>query len=333
MNKYIKSYALAACALLTLSVAFSSCKKDKESPEELMERNYPARVYLQGDRYSAPSITYTLTHGAEGVAGTLEGKCYVRLSRAQAQDVVVTLKASIDKEDLQDAVSLSSQEVTVKAGQLASDEVTFTLDKAKLETRNSNESYVVSLAIDAIKSAPAGLLLSTNQNHYAVTFAKQAQNEDALTPGIDYTAVDYLDDNERATKWRLLDVTPGIDGAGNPTVLFDGQNTDLAANNRNISFTVDFGRVVPNLKAVYVQYFNLDYMPLGFRLECSEDGQVWKTLGNIGEEAIFAWGFSFEAISFKKVYAARYIRYTSTAAPSDASGRSSITEFYAFTAK
>ena len=97
MNKYIKHWSVAACAALTLTAAFSSCSKDSESVEELMERNYPARVYLQGDRYSAPALTHTLKHSSDGIEGELGGSVTVRLTRPQAQDVVVSLKSTLDK--------------------------------------------------------------------------------------------------------------------------------------------------------------------------------------------------------------------------------------------
>lgn len=334
MNKYIKQWSVATSVALALTLTFPSCKKSGESVEELMERNYPARVYLQGDRYSAPAVAYALSHGSEGVKGTLEGRFYVRLSRAQAQDVVVTLRADIDKEELKDAVSLSAAEVTVKAGQLASDEVSFTLDKSKLDSHSDNESYKVSIMVDAIKSAPAGLQLSTNRNLYAVTFSKSAQNEEALQPTIDYDQVEYLDADERATKWKLLNVTPGIEGASNANVLFDDNESSLAANKTSFTFTVDLGRVVPNLKAVLVEAQSQLYSPMGFRLEFSEDGKKWKKFGEIdGTAALVAWGFDLQAMTLKKAYAARYLRYTTLSPSWDDEGRTAIREFYVFTEK
>ena len=223
MNKYIKHWSVAACAALTLTAAFSSCSKDSESVEELMERNYPARVYLQGDRYSAPALTHTLKHSSDGIEGELGGSVTVRLTRPQAQDVVVSLKYTLDKAELKDALKVSAAEATIKAGQITSDPITFTIDKSKLETKAESQTFKVSFSIDAIKSAPAGLQLSSNQNLYAVTFHKRKQSEDALianyTGNVAYLDYSELDGDTRATKWKLIDVTPGIQGANTPTVL------------------------------------------------------------------------------------------------------------------
>lgn len=336
MNKYIKHWSVAACAALTLTAAFSSCSKNSESVEELMERNYPARVYLQGDRYSAPALTHTLKHSSDGIEGELGGSVTVRLTRPQAQDVVVSIKSTLDKEELKDALKVSAAEATIKAGKITSEPVTFTIDKSKLETKAESQTFKVSFSIDAVKSAPAGVQLSSNQNLYAVTFHKRKQSEDALIAS--YTGnVGYLDydtdGDTRATKWKLIDVTPGIQGANDSTVLFDGQSSDLAADQPPISFTIDFGRVVPKLRGVYLQYWSPYYMPVGLRLECSADGKTWTALGELtlGDEKTTSAGFliDLETIYFRKAYAARYLRYTSTAASRDESGRGSISEVYA----
>lgn len=331
MNKYIKHWSVAACAALAVTTAFSSCKKDGDSVEELMERNYPARVYLQSDRYSAPSQTFALQHGEDGVTGFLSDEFTVRLTRAQAQDVVVSIKASIDNAELADALSLSTSEVTIKAGQLISAPISFSLDKAKLDVRQAQEAYKVTIAIDAIKSAPAGLQLSSNLSVYAATFNKKEQNEDAIVAGDSFTNWDYLDYDERAANWKLINVTPGVKNDTNPTVLFDGQNTDLATDNPPLSFTVDFGRVVPKLRGVTLQYWGDDYIPNAFRIEISEDGQIWKTIGIPNDYIIhYLAGIDFKKIMFKKAYPARYVRYTALAkAPLTDGGRISIAEFYA----
>ena len=90
---------------------------------------------------------------------------------------------------------------------------------------------------------------------------------------------------------------------------------------------------MPKLRGVYLQYWSATYMPVGFRLECSADGKAWTTLGELtlGDEKTTSAGFLFDlgTIYFRKAYAARYLRYTSTAASYDESGRGSISEVYA----
>lgn len=327
MIKNIKNWAVAASAVLIVSAVAPSCKSDDDSVETLMERNYPPRVYVQGDRYSAPQIRYELKHSSEGVTGTTEGHFYVRLSRPVSEDVVVTLKDSVDVADVADAFSLGSKEVTIKAGQLSSDEQTVTLDASKLTSRDAIENYTITVKVDQIKSAPQGVLLSTNQNLYTAVFAKGAKSENALVAGLDdYDGVDFIDSDDRASKWKLINITEGVEGANRPNVLLGGSG-DLATNNRGFSFTVDFGRTVTKLKGIYVSYFGTAYAPQNVRVEVSTDNATWTNLGELSLKDNNYTNY----ISFKKAYAARYVRYT-VLTPAT-SGRTSVTSFYAYEEK
>lgn len=310
--------ATLALAVLASAVSFTSCKKDHDSVEELMEQNYPPRVYLQADNYSAPRNVYSVTHSAKtGLAGKATGRFFVRINRPVSSDVVVELKATIDNEALASALNLSSTEVTIKAGQLTSDEVTVGFpDLEALKERADKETYHITVQVASLKSAPAGVQLSTNQNLYSATIEKGGRSEDILTTTVNATA-DLID----RTGWRIFDITPGVEHADRPGILIGGSSGDLATDNRGFSFTIDFGRVVERFAGVYVSYWAGAYAARGVMLEISTDGTAWTNLGTLRLS-----GSNSHSIGLEAPRPARYVRYTVTRWPS----RLSVTGFWAY---
>lgn len=320
MFKHIIPATLALGFLLS-AVSFTSCKKEQDSVDVLMERNYPPRLYLQGDNYSAPTNSYSVTHSVKtGLAGHATGRFFVRLNRAVSSDVVVELKASIDKEELASSLVLSSTEVTIKAGNLASEEITVGFpDLEVLKERAAKETYHVSVQIASIKSAPAGVQLSTNQNLYSATIEKGGRSEDILSTTLNSLA-ERFDANERATKWRIFDISPGVENANKPGIILGGSSGDLATDNRGFSFSIDFGRVIERFAGVYVTYWGGNFAARGVMLEISTDGTTWTNLGTIAVP-----GRQNHSIGLDSPRPARYVRYTITRAPS----RLSVTGFWA----
>ena len=306
MKRYNKHLILGLCAA-SLALGLASCKKDGDSVDTLLERNYPPRVYIQADRYSALENNYSLQHGSTAVTGDNVGYFTVRLNRPSSKDVVVTLKPTVDNSEVASAVTLSATEVTVKAGQVASDPVSVTLDLSALTSRAAAESYTVQVSIESIKSAASGVDISSNLNLYSATFSKSAQSEEAVVvgdSGVDFSA---------------------INGAKYPKRVIDGNSgTDFASNNRGFSFVVDFGKVISGFRGVLTYYWAEAYAPKEIQLECSVDGMTWTNLGRADISALTGNAKSF--FGLKKAYPARYVRYTVTKPV----GRTSITEFYAF---
>ena len=327
MKRYNKHLILGLCAA-SLALGLASCKKDGDSVDTLLERNYPPRVYIQADRYSVPVNSYPLLHSSTGIKGNNVGYFTVRLNRPSTQDVVVTLKSTVSNQEIARALTLSATEVTIKAGQIASEQISATLDLAALATREAAEEYTVKVVIESIKSAASGVAVSSNLNLYTATFTKSARSEDALVVGnsdIDFSAVNYFDMAERASKWTVSQVTSGIDGGNDPKRVIDGNyGTDFASNNRGFSFVVDFGKVVPKFRGVSVYYWADWAAPREIQLECSVDGVKWTNLGRADISGLTGEDKAF--VGLKKAYPARYVRYTITKPV----GRTSVTEFYAF---
>ena len=112
MKRYNKHWILGLCAA-TMALGLASCKKDADSVDTLLERNYPPRVYIQADRYSVPVNSYPLLHSSTGITGNNVGYFTVRLNRPSTQDVVVTLKSTVSNEEITSALTLSATEVTI----------------------------------------------------------------------------------------------------------------------------------------------------------------------------------------------------------------------------
>mgnify|MGYP002752602613 FL=1 len=240
----------------------------------------------------------------------------------------MTLKSTVDNSEIASAVTLSATEVTVKAGQVASDPVSVTLDLSALTSRAAAETYTVQVSIESIKSAASGIDISSNLNLYSATFSKSAQSEEALVVGesdYDFSSVNYFDMAERTTKWTVSQITPGIDGGNDPKRILDGNGgTDFASNNRGFSFVVDFGKVVPKFRGIVAYYWADWAAPREIQLECSVDGTKWTNLGRADISGLS--GNDKALVGLKKAYPARYVRYTITKPV----GRTSVTEFYAF---
>ena len=327
MKRYNKHWILGLCAA-TMALGLGSCKKSGDSVDTLLERNYPPRVYIQADRYSVPVNSYILQHGSAGIVGDHVGYFTIRLNRPSTQDVVVTLKSTLDNADVASAVTLSATEATIKAGQLASEPISVTLDLNAIASHEGAEDYTVKVNIESIKSAASGIAISSNLNLYSAIFSKSARSEDALVVGdsdIDFSQVHYFDQTDRATKWTVSQITEGIEGANDPKRLLDGRNnTDFASNNRGFSFVVDFGKVVKKFRGVDVRYWADWAAPKEIQLECSTDGTTWTNLGRANLAPLKGEDKTF--VGLKKAYPARYVRYTITKPV----GRTSVTEFYAF---
>lgn len=328
MGNKLNKYSLVACIALALPLAFSSCKKESESIESIVERNYPTRVYIQADRYSVPVNSYALLHNSEGISGDSVSYFTVRLNKPLSKDVEVTLKTTIDKEDLPNVLTLSSKKAVIKAGQIASEPISLTLGTGALLSREGAESYTAQVMIESITSSGGEIQASQNLSSYKVIFSKSARSEDALVVGgessNDLSSISYIDLNERATKWTVSQVTEGIDGGNDPKHIIDGNfGTDFATNNRSFSFVVDFGRVVPKFRGVHSYFWGDGYAPKEIQLECSVDGVTWTNLGRADISAIM--GNDKGYVKLKKAYKARYVRYTIT----KPANRTSVTEFYA----
>jgi len=212
--------------------------------------------------------------------------------------------------------------------QIASEQISATLDLAALATREAAEEYTVKVVIESIKSAASGIAVSSNLNLYTATFKKSARSEDALVVGesdYDFSSVNYFDMAERTTKWTVSQITPGIDGGNDPKRILDGNGgTDFASNNRGFSFVVDFGKVVPKFRGIVAYYWADWAAPREIQLECSVDGVKWTNLGRADISGLS--GNAKALVGLKKSYPARYVRYTITKPV----GRTSVTEFYAF---
>ena len=87
--------------------------------------------------------------------------------------------------------------------------------------------------------------------------------------GVDFSSINYFDQNDRAAKWTVSQVTEGIDGAKDPKRVIDGNyGTDFASNNRGFSFVVDFGKVISGFRGVLTYYWADWTAPKEIQLEC-----------------------------------------------------------------
>lgn len=122
--------SLSIATLLGLFVPFiSSCSDD----EEVFNEWNATYVSLQRNDYLSGDVKkFNLTHDANGVGGDeIKMVFTVKTQKAVSTDMVVTLNVNSETEGLDaNQITLSSSQVTLKEGQMISEEITATVEPA-----------------------------------------------------------------------------------------------------------------------------------------------------------------------------------------------------------
>ncbi|WP_303033478.1 DUF4999 domain-containing protein, partial [Bacteroides acidifaciens] len=122
--------SLSIATLLGLFVPFiSSCSDD----EEVFNEWNATYVSLQRNDYLSGDVKkFNLTHDANWVGGDeIKMVFTVKTQKAVSTDMVVTLSVNSETEGLDaNQITLSSSQVTLKEGQMISEEITATVEPA-----------------------------------------------------------------------------------------------------------------------------------------------------------------------------------------------------------
>ena len=139
---YVVTAVSAVCVML-----LASCKKNEQPQEPAKD---PVTVSLVSDDELKP---VELTHNETGVSGDAGFTFKAVLDEAAQGDVTVSFSATFDME-LKDEVSVSPVEVTIKAGETESEEVTVSVTDFKfLEGDKAETEYDLTVSIDEVTGA------------------------------------------------------------------------------------------------------------------------------------------------------------------------------------
>lgn len=307
--------SLAIAALLGLFIPFlSSCKDDDETFNE-WNATY---VSLQRNDYLSGNVkTFNLTHDAEGVRGDeIKMAFTLKVQQPAPADIVVALEVKSETEGLDaNQISLSLPQVTLKAGQIVSEEITATVDPEIFADIMEKSSFSFSVSISNIATTDGNTVISNNLRTLPVTINKAAfLNLKTGTPPNSQLISDR-------SGW-VIKVEEGVEGTGDNLV--DGKNTDLALNNKGFWFTVDLGgdKLLTGIKT---NHYGSAYAPRQVEILQSGDGVTWKSLSSLATSG------ATQYLTFISPITTRFLKYQILTIAT--SGRTDITEFNVYEPK
>lgn len=307
--------SLAIAALLSLFIPFiSSCKDD----EEVFNEWNATYVSLQRNDYLSGNVkTFNLTHNAEGVKGDeIKMAFIIKTQQPALADIVATLGVKSETEGLDaNQITLSLPQVTLKAGQMASEEITATVDPEIFADIMEKSSFSFSVSIDNISTTDCNTAISDYLSTLPVTINKAAfLNLKTGTPSNSKLISDR-------SGW-VINVEEGVEGSGKNLV--DGTNSDIALNNKGFWFTVDLGED-KLLTGIKTGHYGYAYAPRQVEILQSEDGVTWKSLSSLATSG------TTQYLTFISPITTRFLKYQILTIAS--SGRTDVTEFNVYEPK
>lgn len=184
---YIGTFALAVAA-------FVACNDDVE---ELNGWTDTAYVYVRGETLGNAVAKSFVVAEREGLVDDtpLTYTFRVCLNRPADSDVTVSLTPTASggvADVFENTVSLSSENPKILAGELASDEVTLTIDPAFLAVTDEVQEYipaVFTIALSGLETISSNVRLSTKTNRITATCEKTVTPFKNLVNGVPDNAV------------------------------------------------------------------------------------------------------------------------------------------------
>ena len=168
--------SLSIATLLGLFVPFiSSCSDD----EEVFNEWNATYVSLQRNDYLSGDVKkFNLTHDANGVGGDeIKMVFTVKTQKAVSTDMVVTLSVNSETEGLDaNQITLSSSQVTLKEGQMISEEITATVEPAIFASVMEKTSFSFNVSIGNVTTNDKNTVISNSLSTLPVVINKAALN-------------------------------------------------------------------------------------------------------------------------------------------------------------
>lgn len=185
MKCIYEKYVIILVGFLSMTT-FNACNNDDEPISE-WTANY---VYLQKEDYLLPDMTTFLVHNPLGIEGSVMETFVVKLKYPTDNDVLVKLETQ--GESIPDGmISLSSQEVIIKAGEQTSEAVTVSMSDWSFAAQDKDEvNYKLKVSIVDIQTKEKDLRISNIQNAKFITVSKKAYSLIATSMPINWVAVD-----------------------------------------------------------------------------------------------------------------------------------------------
>lgn len=306
-----KFYKLILMAALTLGAApfTASCSDDEEADE--WNATY---VYLQRNDFLVGNVkTFNLTHDANGIGGDEVSMTFAaKTQKPVNKDIVVKLRVKSETEGLDvNKISLSSTEITIKAGEQISEEIIATIDRTIFNTVEDKASYSFSISINDITTNNGNTIISNNLKTLPAVINKSAFcNLKSAIP-----------DNSKLwtakTEWSFT-FQDGVENQNTNSVIGNGGN-DVATNGVPFWLTVDL-KAVKTVMGIQSKHWASGYAPTQIEVFSSDNGSTWKSMGVLDTKG------GTQNITFISPIQTRYLKYQMIKVP----GRVDITAFYVY---
>ena len=203
MKKIKMKNLFATLFVVVASLTLCACSSDEDG-ETVNEWN-ANYVYLQREQYLAPNKEFKLIHGPLDISGDeVVGKYVVKLKYPAQEDVLVRLDV-INGEVPSTAVSMSTKEVVIKAGEETSDVIEVNVPDWSFAQEDAIAGiYQVKVGITEIQTKDKGVRICEFQGPQVLIANKTAQAWITLTKPVDWVALER-------TKW-ITKATPCYGG-------------------------------------------------------------------------------------------------------------------------
>ena len=160
MKNIFKSLSIATLLGWFVPV-ISSCSDD----EDVFNEWNATYVSLQRNDYLSGNVKkFNLTHDANGIGGDeIKMALTVKTQKAVSTDMVIVLSAKSETEGLDASqIVLSSSQVTLKEGQMTSEEITATVDPTIFASIMEKTSFSFSVSISNVTTNDKNTVISSS---------------------------------------------------------------------------------------------------------------------------------------------------------------------------
>ena len=280
---------------------------------KIAEMAYEAKVVIKKEAFTIVTSFDGANDNSATFERTVEGdkildsapisyKFKIKFDKVSNHDVKCMLNYEGIPEAYLDDITVSPEEITIPAGQLESEEITWSMsDKFVLSTEDAGvfEFKVKPTFISEEKN----LLVSENKGYISLRTSKSVLNIKHAVEGFD----DSYKDLDRAG-WEVTDFVDFQTGANGANILDDNKNTYVYYNYNDIpgSFIVDMKneQILKGIEFQYKFYFQYWYATKNISISTSSDRNAWVNHGNVSGLP----AKEFHYIQFVKPVTARYIK-------------------------
>lgn len=307
MKKYCN--LILMITLMFSSFSFVACSDDEEGE---WKATY---VYLERVDSEIIYKAFNFTHSAVGLIGDEVTTTFVaRTQKPVTSDVKVQLN-TMGNDIPAENITLTKQEVVIKAGEMKSEEVTANVDMTFAESIHDKKSYQFQLIIDQIQTGAKNTFLSESLNKLMFPINKTAYRNLELSTPPNST---LIDSKEARAAWTVT-MESGLEGT--PDKLIDGSTgTDVARNEKGFWIAVDLNEA-KTVSGIRTRHWSSSFAPTEVEIFYSDDGSTWKSMSTIQTSG------GTQTIRFISPVTTRYLKYQML---SIASGRVDMTEFYIY---